>query len=180
MHHNIIIHQLKKEHSVPVSRVLSRWCRLATTVSAIYLRRESLRGSSVLPSIVMKIGRTILRRWFTWTCSLQIAQPVNHLTAGSLLHHLLTLTCIYTGGYFLLLHPTVTDSFHFQKWSVLCCPDFPPTPYIDAGGRPEHCIHECKGNVNQAKSKTKVDEKSFYLKKHQKNRHYSNKYDTVQ
>lgn len=31
-----------------------------------------------------------------------------------------------TGGCFLLPSPAVTDSFYFQKWSVLRCPDFPP------------------------------------------------------
>ena len=32
---------------------------------------------------------------------------------------------IKRGGYFLLPTPTVTNCFHFQKWSTLCCPDFP-------------------------------------------------------
>ena len=39
--------------------------------------------------------------------------------------HLLTLTFLTGGGCFLLPSPAVTDSFHFQKWSTLCCPDFP-------------------------------------------------------
>lgn len=63
-----------------------------TTVPAIYLRRKSLYGSSVPPSVVASIGRTALRRRFTRTCSLQMAQPDSHLPAGSLLHYLLTLT----------------------------------------------------------------------------------------
>ena len=32
------------------------------------------------------------------------------------------------GGNFLLPAPTVTNSFHFQKWGTLCCPDFPLVP----------------------------------------------------
>ena len=57
----------------------------------IYLVHESPRGSSVLPSTVL-LGRATLRRWYTWTCSPQSAQPNDHPLAGGLLHHLLTLT----------------------------------------------------------------------------------------
>ena len=32
------------------------------------------------------------------------------------------------GGHFLLPYPTVTNSWHFHQWSVLCCPDFPLVP----------------------------------------------------
>ena len=32
------------------------------------------------------------------------------------------------GGCFLLPCPAVADSFYFQKWGVLCCPDFPLAP----------------------------------------------------
>ena len=50
---------------------------------------------------------------------------MGHLMAGGLLPHLLTLTTNEHGGCFLLPYPTVTNSFHFQKWNALCCPDFP-------------------------------------------------------
>ena len=42
-------------------------------------------------------------------------------------------------GHSLLPAPTVTNSFHFQKWGTLCCPDFPPVPY-DTSDRPEQCF----------------------------------------
>ena len=32
------------------------------------------------------------------------------------------------GGHSLLPYPTVTNSWHFHQWSVLCCPDFPLVP----------------------------------------------------
>ena len=95
--------------------------------SVIYLVYESPHSSSVLPSIV-KIGRATLRRWFTRTCSPQQTQPDDHPSAGGLLHHLLTLTSPKQGGHSLLPSPTVTNSFHFQKWGTLCCPDFPLVP----------------------------------------------------
>ena len=95
------------------------------TVSAIYLVYESPHSSSILPSIVTKVGRTILKQWFTRTCGLQMTQPTDRPVAGGLLHHLLTLTLLSAGGCFLLPYPTVTNSFYFRKWSVLCRPDFP-------------------------------------------------------
>ena len=61
-----------------------------------------------------------------------MVQPDDHPSAGGLLHHLLTLTL--AGGYSLLPTPTVTNSFYFQKWSVLCCPDFPLVSF-DTSGR---------------------------------------------
>ena len=33
------------------------------------------------------------------------------------------------GGHSLLPYPTVTNSWHFHQWSVLCCPDFPLVPH---------------------------------------------------
>ena len=123
-------------------------------VSVIYLVHESPHGSSVLPSTVAEaVGRATLRRWYTRTCSLQQAQPNDHPLAGGLLHHLLTLTCSIrsTGGYFLLPSPTVTNSFHFQKWSALCCPDFPlvsKTPATDRGS-----AFGCKITKSRAQNK---------------------------
>ena len=43
---------------------------------------------------------------------------VSYTTFSPLLH-------IKRGGNFLLSYPTVANSFHFQKRSALCCPDFP-------------------------------------------------------
>ena len=43
------------------------------------------------PSCYARAGYPIWRR-YTWTCSLQSAQPCDHPQAGGLLHHLLTLT----------------------------------------------------------------------------------------
>ena len=69
--------------------------------------------------------------------------------------HLLTLTPIFNlkskktwGGYFLLPLPAVTNCFYFQKWSVLCCPDFPPaachlTEHA-ASDKPERCFQPAK------------------------------------
>ena len=48
--------------------------------------------------------------------------------------HLLTLTTLLKtgsaggGGRSLLPSPAVANCFYFQKWSVLCCPDFPLAP----------------------------------------------------
>jgi len=75
-----LLKPIKKEKrgSGPISRILFCHKRAA---SAIYLRRTSPSGSSVLPSIVQKLGQATLRRWFTRTCSLQQTQlagrPVN-------------------------------------------------------------------------------------------------------
>ena len=76
------------------------------------------------------VGRAILKRRFTRTCSLRTAQPGDRPPAGGLLHRLLTLAVRFAcakadGGCFLLPYPTVANSFHFQKRSALCCPDFP-------------------------------------------------------
>ena len=129
-------------------------------VSVIYLVHESPHGSSVLPSTVAEaVGRATLRRWYTRTCSLQQAQPNDHPLAGGLLHHLLTLTCSIrsTGGYFLLPSPTVTNSFHFQKWSALCCPDFPLVPKTPATDRGS--AFGCKITKSRAQNKEKKSNK---------------------
>ena len=121
-----------------------------TTVSAIYLVYESPHSSSILPSIVTKVGRTILKQWFTRTCGLQMTQPTDRPVAGGLLHHLLTLTHLSAGGCFLLPYPTVTNSFYFRKWSVLCRPDF---PLATKGKRQTGALlSDCK--INKFKRKT--------------------------
>ena len=56
-------------------------CHLSTPQVTLRLKRSTLH----------RIGRTTLRRWFTWTCSIQRAQLDSHLPTGGLLHHLLTL-----------------------------------------------------------------------------------------
>ena len=60
--------------------------------SVIYLVHKLPHESSVLPSIAKNIRRATFKRWYTRTCSFQMAQPDDHPPAGSLLHHLLTLT----------------------------------------------------------------------------------------
>ena len=37
------------------------------------------------------------------------------------------------GGCFLLPSSAVANSFHFQKWSALCCPDFPLATIVASG-----------------------------------------------
>ena len=92
----------------------------------IYLICESLHSFSVLPSTVYSGGQPS-------------DDGLHELAASS--GHSSTVTCrlvvSYTtfsplpntkrdGGHSLLPLPAVTDSFYFQKWIVLCCPDFPP------------------------------------------------------
>ncbi len=64
------------------------------------------------------------------------------------------------GGCFLLSLPAVTDCFYFQKWSALCCPDFPPVPFCKGtGGRPQQCF--CAAKVRRSERKAK--RKSHFL-----------------
>ena len=64
------------------------------------------------------------------------------------------------GGCFLLSGPAVTDCFYFQKWSALCCPDFPPVPFCKGtGGRPQQCF--CAAKVRRSERKAK--RKSHFL-----------------
>ena len=113
--------------TAPISRVLCQ----PRLVPAIYLLHESPHGWSILPSIVClaTLGRTALRRWYTWTCSPQMEQHDCRQPPGGLLHHLLTLTLFHKkqGGHSLLPYPTVANSLYFRKWGVLRCPDFPLT-----------------------------------------------------
>ena len=127
----------KKESTAPVSRVLYRLhgvCHLSNPWVTPGLKRSTLRRmspgpvASLLRPSSTRAGNPLSGR-FTWTCSPQQAQPNDHPLAGGLLHHLLTLTPSRRGGgRSLLPSPTVTNSFHFQKWGALCCPDFPLVP----------------------------------------------------
>jgi len=83
-------------------------------------------------------------------------QPADHPTAGGLLHtpsHPYPTRSVllaepkkaYWGGNFLLPYPTVANCFYFQKWSALCCPDFPlVSPFRKASGKPEQCFQAAK------------------------------------
>ena len=121
----------------------------------IYLICRSPCNSSILPSVVLKLGRAALKQRFTWTCSSWTAQPSDHPPAGSLLHYLLTLTINKDGGHFLLPTSTVTNSFYFRKQDALCCPDFPlasPKDTSDSAGILP--CNRCKDTVKHGKSKT--------------------------
>lgn len=58
--------------------------------------RKSPCALSIPPSTVCPetFGRAALKRWYTRTCSLRLARPDDHPSAGGLLHHLLTLTSV--------------------------------------------------------------------------------------
>ena len=127
----------KKESTAPISRVLYRFrgaCHLSNPWVTPRLKRSTLRRMSPGPVAWLlrpsstRAGNPLSGR-YTWTCSPQRTQPNDHPLAGGLLHHLLTLTSSrWRGGHSLLPSPTVTNSFHFQKWGALCCPDFPLVP----------------------------------------------------
>ena len=52
------------------------------------------------------------------------------------------------GGCFLLPSPAVANCFYFQKWSTLCCPDFPlVSPFRKASGRPRQCFLPAKVRI---------------------------------
>ena len=114
----------KRVNSVSVSRVL--FLAKARRLPFIYYAGHPTSLAFYPPSLLL--GRTTLRRWFTWTCSSQMEQPDDHPSAGGLLHHLLTLTL--AGGHSLLPYPAVANCFCFRKWDVLCCPDFPLAPLL--------------------------------------------------
>lgn len=57
------------------------------------------------------------------------------------------------GGCFLLSTPTVTNSFYFQKWSILCCPDFPLAYEIMPATEPGHCFLPAKIKENKGMAK---------------------------
>ena len=76
----------------------------------------------------MRFGRAALRRWYTRTCSPQLAQPDDHPPAGGLLHHLLTLTRHDGGRLFSSALTHCRQQLPVKKWDALRCPDFPPAP----------------------------------------------------
>ena len=137
MHNSQSLNFSIKESTAPISRVPSQSLRM---VSVIYLRHESPRGSSVLPSVVYSGGQPSddgLR---------ELAAPSRHsptitrrLVVSYTTFSPLPLPLRAVGGCFLLPAPTVTNCFHFQKWGTLCCPDFPPVPY-GTSDRPGQCF----------------------------------------
>ena len=49
------------------------------------------------------------------------------------------------GGRSLLPSPAVTNSFHFQKWGALCCPDFPLPHPCSGSATSRGSVFACKG-----------------------------------
>ena len=102
----------------------------------IYLVPRSPQGSSILPSAVAKqlggqpsicgIHELAASRWHSLTITRQLV--VSYTTFSPLPKRFFISDEIF-GGYFLLPTPTVTNSFYFRKWSVLCRPDFPLTSF---------------------------------------------------
>lgn len=111
----------------------------ARAAPVIYLLCRSPCNSSVLPSAALgatPAGRGAsgragnpLRR-FTRTCSLQTAQPAR--SPARLVGSYPAFSPLpahpgrHAGGCFLLPDSAVAGGFYFQKWSAMCCPDFPP------------------------------------------------------
>ena len=140
-----------KKSTAPISRVLC-WPK---PVPAIYLLRTSPCVSSVLPSIA---GLATLRAGNPQSMVYMNLQPPDgtarrspagwwSLTPPS--HPYL----LDGGGHSLLPYPTVANCFYFQKWSALCCPDFPPVSSFhsprgrrgqETSGKPEQCFRICK------------------------------------
>ena len=123
------------------------------TVPAIYLLRGSPHGSSILPSIashedprtdspptmvymnLQPPDGTARRSPVCWWSLTRAFSPLPRTPEGG-------------GGCFLLPTPTVANSFYFRKWSVLCCPDFPPACLWHAGGRAGILLSRRKVTLN--------------------------------
>ena len=119
--------------------------------SVIYLPYRSPCTFSVLPSIVVPgalragypqhddgIHELTASRRHSPTITRRLV--VSYTTFSSLPQDQQNVFCQFPkGGYFLLPSPTVTNSFYFQKWSALCCPDF-PLAYNYASDEPGHCL----------------------------------------
>ena len=120
------------------------------TLPVIYLRLQSPVGSSVPPSIAL-LGRATLCRWFTRTCSSQLAQPDDHPPAGGLLHHLLTLTCRGRR----LFSSALTCCHQQLPFSEVGCPMLPglSSRTHRASDRPGFCFHGAK--LRKIESRTK-------------------------
>ena len=96
------------------------WC-----LSFIYATSHLVAGAFYPPSwrLQPQLGQAILSRWYTRTCSLQPTQrvgcpyawwsltpPSHPYPFGRLFSSAVTCCC---------------QQLLFQKWSALCCPDFP-------------------------------------------------------
>ena len=129
----------RKRSSGSISRVLyNGFEKHKTSVFVIYLIRMSPHGLSILPSIgVNRTGNpqtmvymnlqppddTARRSPDDWWSLTPPSHPYRYLSAVI----------------FFYLIPTVTNSFHFQKWSTLRCPDFPLVS-DETSDRPLLCI----------------------------------------
>ena len=120
----------------------------------IYLLRRSPYGSSILPSIVL-LGRAILRRWYTRTCSPQMEQPDDHPSTGGLLHHLLTLAI--TAVVFFFRHQLSPTASTFRSGAPYAARTFLSCPVLDevfgTSDKPRHCSPRTK--VQNIAQKTK-------------------------
>ena len=86
--------------------------------------------------VVLTLGRATLKQRFTWTCSSWTAQPDDHPPAGSLLHHLLTLTTHYCMAViFFYLHLLSPIASIFGSRMPYAAPDFPLASITDASDR---------------------------------------------
>ena len=96
--------------------------------SAIYLLRRLPYGSSILPSIVFRRIRTDSPQPMVYANLQPPDGTARRSPAGWWSLTPPSHPYPRMGGYFLLPYPTVTNSWHFHQWSVLCCPDFPLVP----------------------------------------------------
>jgi len=125
------------------------------SASAIYLLHISQCVSSVLPSIVCRAGNpqtmvymnlqppdgTARRSPAGWWSLTHTFSPLPRYSQ----FFLQAQEHLSRGGHSLLPYPAVANCFYFQKWSALCCPDFPPVfPYEKTSGRPEQCFQTAK------------------------------------
>ena len=99
----------------------------AAAAPAIYLSRMSPRGLSALPSIENRAGnpRSMVYMNLLPPESTARRSPADWWSLTPPSHPYLARR---RGGCFLLLYPTVANSFYFQKWSALRSPDFPLAP----------------------------------------------------
>ena len=131
-------------------------CHLSNPYVTTRLKHSTLHRSA------RHLGGQPFWRWFTWTCSPQKAQPADHPTAGGLLHHLLTLAThkawrLFSSA-FLLLSPTAST---FRSGASYAARTFLSSRLSAAPATGRGSVSECKGSVNRAKYKIKVQKLLF-------------------
>ena len=112
---------------------------LKIRTSVIYLVPKSPLGSSTLPSTAARrqsdeppsicgIHELTAPRWHSLTITRQLV--VSYTTFSPL-----PLRRLFSSA-----SPAVANSSYFQKWSILCCPDFPLLSLNLQATEPEHCL----------------------------------------